>query len=79
MSVLYKDYLMKNACDVMATSTTADEILVEYESYQPDFLILDYKLPGGTNGLQAAREVLLLNPSAKIIIMTAYSDVKQEI
>ena len=63
----------------MATSTTADEILVDYKSYQPDFLILDYKLSSGTNGLQAARDVLLLDPNAKIIILTAYSNVKQEI
>lgn len=70
---------MKNGCNVMATSTSADEILVDYESYQPDFLILDYKLSGGTNGLQAARDVLLLDPNAKIIILTSYSNVKQEI
>jgi DNA-binding NarL/FixJ family response regulator len=47
---------MKNGCDVMATSTTADEILVDYELYQPDFLILDYKLPGGTNGLHCLKQ-----------------------
>ena len=28
--ILYKDYLRKNGCEVMATSTTAEEILLDY-------------------------------------------------
>jgi len=77
--ILYKDYLMKNGCDVIATSNTAEEILVDYRSYRPDFVILDYKLPGAMNGSQAAREILHIDPNAKIIILTAFSDVKQEL
>jgi DNA-binding NarL/FixJ family response regulator len=77
--ILYKDYLRKNGCEVMATSTTAEEILVDYKSYRPDFLIMDYKLPGSKNGLQAAKEIFVADPRAKIIILTAFDEVKQEV
>ena len=76
--ILYKDYLRKNRCEVMATSTTAEEILLDYKSYRPDFLIMDYKLPGSKNGLQAAKEIFVADPRAKIIILTAFDEVKQE-
>ncbi|HEY7570905.1 MAG TPA: response regulator [Nitrososphaeraceae archaeon] len=77
--ILYKDYLMKSGCIVIATSSTAEEILVDYKSYRPDFVILDYNLPGTMNGLRAAGEILNIDPNAKIIILTAFSDVKQEL
>jgi hypothetical protein len=30
----------------------------DYEKYRPDFVIIDYKLPGKKNGLEAAKEIL---------------------
>jgi DNA-binding response OmpR family regulator len=77
--ILYKDYLRKNGCEVMATSTTAEEILLDYKSYRPDFLIMDYKLPASKNGLQAAKEIFVADPRAKIIILTAFDEVIQEV
>jgi DNA-binding response OmpR family regulator len=76
--ILYKDYLRKNGCEVMATSTTAEEILLDYNSDRPDFLVMDYKLPGSKNGLQAAKEIFVADPKARIIILTAFDGVKQE-
>lgn len=77
--ILYKDYLKKNGCDVMATSTTAEEVLNDYKSYRPDFLIIDYKLPGFKNGLQATKEILVADADAKIVILTAFDKVREEI
>jgi DNA-binding response OmpR family regulator len=76
--ILYKDYLRKNGCEVMAASTTAEEILLDYNSDRPDFLVMDYKLPGSKNGLQAAKEIFVADPKARIIILTAFDGVKQE-
>ena len=77
--ILYKDYLRQAGCEVMATATTAEEILLDYNSYRPDYLIMDYKLPGAKNGLQAAKDILVSDPGAKIIILTAFDEVKQEV
>ena len=76
--ILYKDYLRQAGCEVMATATTAEEILLDYNSYRPDYLIMDYKLPGAKNGLQAAKDILVSDPGAKIIILTAFDEVKRE-
>ena len=63
--ILYKDYLRKNGCEVMATSTTAEEISY-YKSYRPDFLIMDYKLPGsGKTDCRPRRRSLLQIPGQK--------------
>jgi DNA-binding LytR/AlgR family response regulator len=39
---------------------------------------MDYKLPGAKNGLQAAKDILVSDPGAKIIILTAFDEVKRE-
>ena len=77
--LLYKDYLKTKRYSVIASSTTADEALVDFEKYKPDLIIIDYKLPGIKNGLQAAKEILTKFPSARILIITAHEDIKNEL
>jgi DNA-binding NtrC family response regulator len=77
--LLYKDYLMSRGHNVVATSTTANEILSDYDRIQPDVAIIDYKLPNDTNGLDAALQILNKYPSAAILIVTAYETVTKEI
>ena len=77
--LLYKDYLMSRGHNVVATSTTANEILSDYDKIQPDVAIIDYKLPNDNNGLDAALQILNKYPSAAILIVTAYETVTKEI
>lgn len=77
--LLYKDYLNNKGFSVQATSTTANEALNDYENFFPNMLILDYKLPGKLNGLEAARQILRKYPSTPIIIVTAYETVRSEL
>jgi DNA-binding NtrC family response regulator len=77
--LLYKDYLKSKGHFVIASSTTADEVLVDYEKYAPDIVIIDYKLPGKKNGIQAAKEILIKYPSARVLIITAYENAKEEL
>ena len=76
---LYKDYLKNKGHYVIASSTTADEALIDFEKYKPDLVIIDYKLPGIKNGIQAAREILSKFSSAKILIITGHENIKQEL
>jgi DNA-binding response OmpR family regulator len=71
---LYKDFLNSKGFVVIVSSTTADEAIFDYEKYKPDTILLDYKLPGKKNGLQAAKEILLKYPYAKILIATGNQD-----
>jgi DNA-binding NarL/FixJ family response regulator len=77
--VLYKDYLKTKGHSIIASSTTADDALMDFEKYRPDLVIIDYKLPGLKNGLQAAREIFAKFPSAKILIITAYENIKEQL
>jgi DNA-binding NtrC family response regulator len=77
--LLYKDYLLSRGHKVLATSTTANEILSDYDRIKPDIAIIDYKLPSEKNGIDAAIQILNKYPSAAILIVTAYETVKKEI
>jgi len=77
--LLYKDYLLSRGHNVVATSTTANEILSDYDRIKPDVAIIDYKLPNDKNGLDAAIQILNKYPSAAILIVTAYETVTKEI
>ena len=77
--LLYKDYLLSRGHKIVATSTTANEILSDYDRIQPDVAIIDYKLPNDKNGIDAAIQILDKYPSAAILIVTAYETVMKEI
>src|SRR5712691_7980290 len=76
---LYKDYLSAKEHSVFVTSTAANEAMDDYEKYRPDFVIIDYKLPGKKNGLEAAKEILMSYPSGRILMLTAFHGVKDEL
>lgn len=74
---LYKDFLINKGYYISVTNTTASNILSDYEEFKPDLVILDYKLPDGKNGLEAANEIFNKYPFASILIISAYDTVKQ--
>jgi DNA-binding response OmpR family regulator len=74
--LLFKDFLTNKGYEVIVTAVTATNIIRDYQSFKPDLTILDYKLPGGKNGIEAAQEILKLNSNAVIILITAYEYVK---
>ena len=76
---LYKDFLRRRGFSVIACSIMADEVLIDYERYMPDLVIVDYKLPGKKNGLQAVREILSEHALAPILLITAFESVKKEV
>ncbi|HEY5630889.1 MAG TPA: response regulator [Nitrososphaeraceae archaeon] len=77
--LLYKDFLRSKGYSVIVSSTFADEILTDYEKYMPDLVIIDYKLPGKKNGLQATREILGKYSLTPILLVTAFENVKEEL
>lgn len=77
--LLYKDYLLSRGHNVVATSTTASEIMSDYDRIRPDVAIIDYKLPSDKNGIDAAIQIIEKYPSAAILIVTAYETVSKQI
>ena len=77
--LLYRDYLEKKGHSVVVTSTIADEALLDYKMYVPDLVIIDYKLPGKIDGIKAAKEILLQDQTARILLVTAFESIKKQI
>jgi len=77
--LVYRDFLEKKGYTIEASAPTANEVLRDYELYRPDLVIIDYRLPGSMNGLEAAEKIMLKDPTAKILMITAYENVKKEL
>jgi two-component system response regulator DegU len=65
---------MARCCDVDGISVTAvvsssAEALAAASEYQPDVVLMDYRL-GRDNGVSVARQLLDVHPSSKVVIMT---------
>jgi DNA-binding response OmpR family regulator len=76
--LVYRDFLERKGYKIEVSAPTANEILRDYDAYRPDLVILDYKLPGNLNGLQAAEKILRKHNLARILIVTAFEDAKKE-
>ncbi|HEX7178284.1 MAG TPA: response regulator [Nitrososphaeraceae archaeon] len=76
---LYKDYLLGRGHDVVSTYLTANNVMSEFGEKFPDVCLVDYRLPGKTNGLDAATEILNKFPSMPILFITAYEPLVREI
>ena len=74
------EYLSEFSIDVLATGHDGREAIELYKEHKPDVVLLDYMMPG-FNGLYALKNILKINPTARIIFLTASqrSDVHQKL
>jgi CheY-like chemotaxis protein len=61
--VLLRDYLSGQGHEVVSCYLDANNILTDFNKNQPDICLIDYKLPGNKNGIEAAIEILNKHPS----------------
>lgn len=61
--------------DVLAQGYSYDDAVSLYQKHRPDVMLLDINL-GEKTGLMAAREILKLDPEAKILFLTTFTDNK---
>ena len=76
---LYSDYLSRKGHRVLRTYVNADTILDDIDIECPDVYIIDYRLLGNMNGIEVAVEILKKFPAARIMFITAYELLEQEI
>ena len=74
--LLYEIELKEEGYDVM-TASTAEEALNLLETYKPDLIILDIRLPG-MNGIEFLRKVKEKKRNLPVLMCTAYDDYKQD-
>ncbi len=68
---LYNDYLSSKGHQVIAKYMDASDIKDDVLMNTPDIFVIDYRLPGAKNGIDAAVEILTTLPSAPILFVTA--------
>ena len=59
--------------DVAATGYSGREAIALYKKYEPDVLLMDIRMEE-MNGLEAAEVILKEYPTARILILTTFSD-----
>jgi len=68
---LYTEYLSRKGHQVIAKYTDASDIRDDVRMNTPDIFVIDYRLPGAKNGIEAAVDILTIVPSAPILFVTA--------
>ena len=62
---------------VVAQASDGESALMMAREHHPDIVLMDVNLPGGANGLQITRRILVEMPATRVIILTGYDDAEQ--
>ncbi|QGQ99506.1 response regulator [Paenibacillus psychroresistens] len=70
MRKFIKTMLVKMGHTISCEASEGREAVANYSKFLPDVVTLDITMPG-MNGITALKEMLIINPSAKIILCSA--------
>ena len=59
--------------EVVAEAGTAREAIERVSTYNPDVVVMDIRLPGGS-GIEACEEISEKYPDTKVIMLTSYAE-----
>jgi DNA-binding NarL/FixJ family response regulator len=65
--------MLEDGCHLVGHATTVAEMFELVEICQPDVVVLDVSLPD-RNGIEACRQLRLVQPAVKIVMLTAMDD-----
>ncbi|KYC52567.1 MAG: acetoacetate metabolism regulatory protein AtoC [Candidatus Methanofastidiosum methylothiophilum] len=68
LSEFYQEFLEE---DTLFTASDGEEAVELYKQNRPDIVLMDLKLPK-KSGIDATKDILKIDPKAKIIAITAY-------
>lgn len=76
---LYRDVFAIKGHQVLADAFDGEEAVKKFEemSTKPDVIILDHRMPN-RDGLAAMKEILKLDPKAKIVFISADANVRDQ-
>jgi DNA-binding NarL/FixJ family response regulator len=61
---------------VVGEAVDGEEAIRQYAAHKPDVVLMDLVMPG-MDGIQATRGIIQLDPKARILILTSYTEEKQ--
>lgn len=60
--------------EVVGTASSGEEALEKLEGWMPDVVVMDLRMPGGIDGIEATRRVRALSPHTQVVVLTADTD-----
>jgi two-component system, chemotaxis family, chemotaxis protein CheY len=75
MRRLVKETLVADGWEVVGEAANGDEAVERYQQLRPDAVTLDIVMPG-TNGLQALKAILRIDPKARVVVVSALNQTK---
>ena len=67
---IIRGILLQNGYEVVGEAENGDDAISKYIELMPDIVTMDITMPG-TNGIVASKEILKINPNAKILVISA--------
>jgi NarL family two-component system response regulator LiaR len=59
---------------VVGEAANGEEILEKIAELLPDVVVMDVRMPGGIDGIEATRHLRLLSPHTQVVVLTAHTD-----
>lgn len=60
--------------EVVGAASSGEEVLERLEGWLPDVVVMDLRMPGGMDGVEATRRVRALSPHTQVVVLTADTD-----
>lgn len=73
MRAIIKGALKDEAIEIVAEADNGSDGIAAFKKFKPDFMTMDITM-GGKDGMKAVDEILTIDPSAKIIVISALSE-----
>ncbi len=70
MRMMLKDILTKGNYEIVGEASNGQEAVEKYQELKPDFVTMDITMPV-KDGIQATKEIMKIDPKAKIIVCSA--------
>lgn len=68
--VVLKEIISNKGFEIVGEAKDGFEAVSKYKIYSPDIVIMDITMPG-FNGIEALKQILAINPQAKVIICSS--------
>lgn len=60
--------------DEILECSDGDEAVRAYSHFQPDWILMDYEMPR-MDGISATKEILKIDPQARVLVISQYNDI----
>jgi NarL family two-component system response regulator LiaR len=59
---------------VIGEAANGEEALQKVETWLPDVVVMDVRMPGGIDGIETTRHLRMVSPHTQVVVLTAFTD-----